>query len=198
MAQEWDIKPRGNVCSACAKEFNDGQACVSALIFGEGGYRRQDYCDGCWQGAESSVTPFSVWRGAFVKPPADPEPLQKETAETLLRKLIEQGDREKGRVIFILAVMLERKRVFVEREVRAGDAGGVVRVYEHRKSGEMFLVTDPGLDLDRLDDVQQEVIAMLGQPPGAEPAPAEAGAGAGGGAESSAAAPADAPPAPQP
>ena len=42
--------------------------------------------------------------------------IQKETAETILRKLIEQNDPRYAPAAYILAVMLERKRILKVKE----------------------------------------------------------------------------------
>lgn len=65
-------------------------------------------------------------------------------------------------VIYILAVMLERKRILVERDVKTCDDGSILRIYEHKKSGETFLVTEPHLQLDKLEEVQMQVVELLG------------------------------------
>jgi hypothetical protein len=59
-------------------------------------------------------------------------------------------------------VMLERKRLLVERDVQHREDGKMIRVYEHRKTGEMFLIPDPRLRLDQLETVQQQVVTLLG------------------------------------
>jgi len=67
---------------------------------------------------------------------------------------------------YVLAAMLERKRLF--RQVEKLDQDGrTVLVYEHLKTGETFLITDPGLKLAELDAVQKEVMLLLagGQEP---------------------------------
>jgi hypothetical protein len=45
----------------------------------------------------------------------------------------------------------------------------MIRVYEHRKTGETIAITDPRLKFDQIEQVQQEVIAML-EPPAPETA----------------------------
>jgi hypothetical protein len=67
--------------------------------------------------------------------------------------------------IFILAVMLERKKVLVERDVQALEDGRKLRIYEHRKTNESFLIVDPGLKLAELGQVQEEVVVLLGGKP---------------------------------
>jgi len=165
MTQDWDIKSRSIACTACTTAFEDGQAYFSALLTGDIGFERGDFCDDCWKTREAELAPYSSWKGTYRKPPAGPEdPLKKETAETLLRKLMEDEDPQNEGVIYILAVMLERKKTLVEKDVTVDDIGTVHRVYEHRQTGETFLILDPQLKLDQLEGVQTRVIEMLGGP----------------------------------
>jgi len=82
--------------------------------------------------------------------------------------MMENDDHSKTSVIYILAVMHERKKILVERDVQTHDDGNMVRVYEHRETGETFLIPEPRLRLDQLEDVQADVIAMLGGGTGPE------------------------------
>ena len=55
-----------------------------------------------------------------------------------------------------------------------------VFVYEHPKSGDIFTITDPDLQLNQLDDVQRDVSELLahGLPGSATSVPAEPAAAA--------------------
>ena len=164
MAQDWDIRSRSNLCSECERLFENNEAYYSALIYDEDGYQRGDFCVGCWVGKEAELVPYSSWKGTFIIPPevANNEPLKKETAESLLRHLVEDDNEENAAVIYILVVMLERKKILVEKDVKIEEDGTMHRIYEHRKSGETFLILDPRLKLDRLEEVQMRVAEMLG------------------------------------
>ena len=87
---------------------------------------------------------------------------------------METDDPSKGNVIFILAVMLERRRILAEKEVQLQPDGRKIRVYEHKQTGESFVVPDPQLRLKEIESVQREVMDLLGIPPpagkGAQPA----------------------------
>ena len=97
--------------------------------------------------------------------------LKKETAESLLRKLMEDDDPSQNNVRYILAVMLERKKILAEKDVTTSEAGEITRFYEHRKTGEMFVIPDPRLQLDGLEQTQIQVLQMLGgKVPGGEAA----------------------------
>jgi hypothetical protein len=103
-----------------------------------------------------------MWKGIYRLPPIEPDrTIKRETAETLLRQLIAENNPARRQVIYILCVMLERQRLLVEREVRSEPNGERLVVYEHRKTGESFVIADPQLKLTDLDQVQQEVLALL-------------------------------------
>ncbi len=163
MATDWDIRPRASVCAQCEVEFADRQDCFTVLCFtDEEGYVRADHCADCWTGSPPEDRGVSMWKGLFLlPPPPEAEALEQNTAESLLRRLIDEDPESHASVIYILAVMLERKKQFIERATQQRE-DALVRVYEYRKTGETFLIRDPMLSLDELEPVQQQVIALLG------------------------------------
>ena len=128
--------------------------------------RRSDICDPCWQkqfaGDASSRNGFiSHWQGIYEVPPAQPvEAIQKETAETVLRKLVEQNDPRYAPAAYILAVMLERKRLLKVKEQITRD-GQRIFIYEQPKTGDIFAIADPNLHLSQLEQVQHDVAQLL-------------------------------------
>ena len=103
---------------------------------------------------------ISHWQGTYEVPPPVVDVIQKDTAETLLRKLIEQNDPKHGPASYILAVMLERKRILrVKEQIKR--EGKRIFVYEHPKTGDVFTIADPDLHLDQLEQVQQDVAMLL-------------------------------------
>ena len=167
MSEAWDIKQRSDCCSGTGEGFLDGQSVFSCLVHNEEGYVRLDYSEQGWAQAEPASF-ISIWKGVYVMaPPPKAEPVEKKSAESLLRRLMEDETPENRNTIYILAVMLERKRIFIEREVQQDKEGTKLRVYEHRETGETFIIPDPELKLSEIQEVQEEVIVMLGgQPPG--------------------------------
>jgi hypothetical protein len=173
MAQEWNIRGRAGACSACQAAFTDGQTYFTRLIFQEHDYSRGDYCEPCWAAEAAPQPRYSSWKGVFRSPPADPDRrLKKETAEHLLRDLIEEANPARRNAIYILAVMLERQRVFVERELKTRADGERIVIYEHKKTAETFAIVDPQLKLSELDAVQQDIMTLL---TGGEPEKTESG-----------------------
>jgi hypothetical protein len=168
---EWNIQSRGHACRACGRPFADQQPYHTLLFDERQTYERIDVCEGCWtrqysQGATSRKGFVSHWQGVFEVSAPRPEPIQKETAETLLRRLIGQPDPRFGAARFILAVMLERKRVLKVRD-QVQQEGQRVFVYEHARTGDVFTIPDPNLQLGQLEAVQRDVAQLLerGVPP---------------------------------
>ena len=170
--QEWNIKPRKLACDQCQAAFEDRQPYMSRLAFTDQGYVRSDFCMQCWARADQQrADAVSIWKGEFATPAPRPEnPLKTENVETLLRGLMESPDPARAGARYLLAIILERKRILVEKSVVDRGNGARTRVYEHRKSGESFIIEDPGLDFDKLEQVELEVKTMLS---GRDPVPAE-------------------------
>jgi hypothetical protein len=94
-------------------------------------------------------------------PPDKKETLKKETADELLRHLISLDDPAMKNVVYVLAVMLERSKILVERDAKEQPDRTIIRIYEHRRTGESFIVLDPRIRLENLGNVQNEVVALL-------------------------------------
>jgi hypothetical protein len=61
---------------------------------------------------------------------------------------------------YILAVMLERKRLLRVKDQFQRESGRVF-VYEHARTGDVFTIVDPELQLTQLEAVQRDVAALL-------------------------------------
>ncbi|HMP90125.1 MAG TPA: hypothetical protein PJ991_07980 [Kiritimatiellia bacterium] len=173
MSQEWDIKSRARECAISGRPFADQEKIYSCLVRGDENYERRDVSADCW-GDMPRENVMSYWRTVYIAPPPPAEePLKKETVETLLRQFMSRDDYSRIEVVFILAVMLERKRILVERDVQRKDDGTKIRIYEHRQTGEIFTIPDPELRLDQIGEVQAQVNELLGIGPEkpANPAP---------------------------
>ena len=161
--ENWRVQKCARQCLSCEKQFEDKERLYSKLTFDSGEYLRIDLCKSCWNKDDSGL---SSWRTTFIiPPPPQEEAVKKENAESLLRRLMAKENEEDLSAIFILTVMLERKKILVERDVKTTEDGRKLRVYEHKKTNESFMVVDPQLKLDELESVQEQVVALLsGQP----------------------------------
>jgi hypothetical protein len=160
--QEWNIQSRAQQCAVSGRAFEKGERVYSALYWREGQYQRLDLCADAWNARNENIEPVSAWQTDFVPPPPPaPETLRKDDAESLLRRLIAENASGARNARYILALMLERKKVLRQIERRRQE-GGSILVYEHLPSGEVWLIEDPGLKLGELNAVQDEVAHLLG------------------------------------
>lgn len=164
---DWNIQTRAHQCQACGKGFED-KTTYHTLLFDDEreGFVRRDICGSCWKsefegGTSQEGGYISYWQGTYeAPPPAPPEPIQKENAESLLRRLIDLNNPAFSDAGYILAVMLERKRQLKIKEQFSRD-GRRVFVYEQPKSGDLFTIIDPALQLNQLEAVQKQVADLL-------------------------------------
>jgi hypothetical protein len=161
---EWNIQSRGHVCQSCHAPFANNETYHTILFDEKKDFLRTDVCEKCWTSQYSESRDrkgfISCWHGEYHIPPAPVEAIQKESAETLLRKLIEVNDPKHAAASFILAVMLERKRILkVKEQIRT--EGKRIFIYEQPRTGDVFTIPDPDLQLNQLEEVQRDVAHLL-------------------------------------
>ncbi len=169
MLQDWTIQARANRCDVTGRPFADGESFYT-LLYRDGeddALSRRDVSAEGWKQLRADRTaprPFSFWTARFPPPPPPaPDALPKADAETRLRRFLAENRPEHTRAVYILALMLERKKVLRPTDTRS-DNGRRLLFYEHAGTGETFVVNDPGLRLDQLEEVQREVGELLKNP----------------------------------
>ena len=179
LTQEWNIQSRALQCAVSGRPFEKGERVFSALYWRDGQYVRVDLGAQAWNARNDNIEPLSAWQTDFVPPPPPaPEALKKDDAESLLRRLVAENNPGTRNARYILALMLERKKVVRQIE-RQRQEGVSILVYEHIPSGEVWLIEDPGLKLGELSAVQDEVAHLLGAVDGPPPEPDETVAASG-------------------
>jgi hypothetical protein len=161
LTNEWPIKHRADVCARTGRAFEPGEQFYT-LLFREGdNFRREDLSEEAWTQRNENIQPFSFWKSRYEPPPAEPpEALAKESAEELLRRLLAENSPTTANACYVLAVMLERKRVLKQVKTEKTEDPPVL-VYEHTKTGDVFIVPEARLRLDELEQVQSEVAQQL-------------------------------------
>lgn len=171
--EQWHIRTRAHCCAGSGEAFAEGQT-ILAAIFPDpesSGYLRRDFSLDAWEARPASdPQPFSLWKSVYHAPQAaedKPEVVKKENAEELLRRLTEEDEEHTENARYILAVMLERKKILRETDTQRTPTG-ILRIYEHRRDGDVFIIRDPNIPLDQIEAVQQDIIDLLehgGRPP---------------------------------
>jgi hypothetical protein len=161
LPNEWSIKHRADSCAVTQRPFAPGEYFYTLLYRDADGYRREDLSEEAWLNRNENIRPFSFWKSRYEPLPAKPaESMPKEDAEQLFRRLM-GSDSPPANACYVLAAMLERKRVLKQVKTESRDGGRRVLIYEQASTGDVFIVPDPQLRLDELQNVQNEVAALL-------------------------------------
>jgi hypothetical protein len=160
LSNEWAITHRADMCAVTRRPFVPGEYFYTLLYHSADGYRREDLSEEAWQNRNENIQPFSFWKSRYEPlPPKPPEPLPRKNAEQLFRRLIASKN-PPANACYVLAAMLERKRVLKQVKTERNENGRVL-IYEQPASGDVFVVPDPQLRLDELEAVQDEVAQLL-------------------------------------
>lgn len=176
MIQNWSIRSRATHCALSERAFAEGEVFHTAIYFDPetSGYLRRDVGIDVWAQEVAERKPIAYWRTTYSPTivEAKPEVTSKESAMALLQRFIEEDDPMTENARYILALMLERKRILSPTATKEVD-GSKILFYENKKTGEVFIVRDPDLLLSELAQLQDEVAMLLGfGGPGADAAKA--------------------------
>lgn len=165
MKENWSIKSRAHRCALSDEPFSDGQK-IHAALFPDpesSGYLRHDYAQESWKNLPPETPqPFSHWQTTYEAPVPEKkaETVVKDDPESLLRRLLDEDEAHSENARYILAVMLERKKILRETDTQKIPSG-LLRVYEQRKTGEIYLIKDPQIPLSQVELVQGEIRELL-------------------------------------
>ncbi|MBX7158357.1 MAG: hypothetical protein K1X66_08240 [Verrucomicrobiae bacterium] len=163
LTREWMIQAPNSECSLTQQPFAEGEMVYSILERVGQVFQRRDFSEKTWIEHAPDFKPLCFWKTAFKPPaPVQEETLKKNDAESLLRNLVKKDEPTTLNTRYILAAMLERKRILKQIE-KIQENDKKVLVYEHATTGETFLIIDPQLQLDHLFEVQTEVAQLLTQ-----------------------------------
>jgi len=165
MIQNWQIRSRSHTCTLSGRPFAEGETFYTAIYFDAetNGYLRRDIALDAWAQEQSERKPIAYWKSTYSPQIVEerPEVATKENAMSLLQRFIEDDDPRTENARYILALMLERKRILSPTAAKETETGRML-FYENKKTGEVFIVRDPELRLDELAQVQDEVAFLLG------------------------------------
>jgi hypothetical protein len=154
---EWNIQSRSEVCQATGRPFSDKEEFYTLLYESPEGHERMDLCQEAFEKRDQDRVPLSFWKSEFEPaPPPEAEAVDKNDAESELRRLISGRDPSQAKLCYLLALLLERKRILKARE-KVVTAEGRLIVYEHSGTQESFVVPEVQFKLSELDALRTEV-----------------------------------------
>ena len=164
LSEPWSIKSRAHICTVTEAHFTDEESFYTALFPDpeSSGYIRKDFSLSGWDDrSEADQTPFSFWQSTYLVPVKTEEvQVSNESPEDLLRRLITEDEDHTENARYILAIMLERKKLLKEADSQTV-SDGIIRIYEQRKTGEVFIIKDPNIALADISKVQDEIAQLL-------------------------------------
>lgn len=168
IVQDWKIRSRSHRCNLSDSPFEDGEEFYTCIFIDHrsDGYIRRDYSARSWPLILKNLDPppFSFWKSTYEAPVVEEkvEALGPESPETMLRRMVDEDDPSTENARYILALMLERKKTLRPVDEKVTEEQRKLIFYEHKHSGDLFIIADPELKLDDLGKVQEEVAALLG------------------------------------
>lgn len=167
IVQDWKIRSNSHVCCLTGQQFEDKDEFYTCIFIDprSDGYIRRDYAAKNWPLISKNLDPppFSFWKSTYEAPVPEEkkEDIGPESAEAMLRRMIDEDDPTTENARYILALMLERKKTLRPVDEKVTEDRKLI-FYEHKSTGDVFIVADPELKLDDLSRVQEEVSVLLG------------------------------------
>lgn len=167
MNNNWEVQKCATVCSKCEKEFTDNEDLRSILYFNQDNtVERKDFCADCFKDEPKTKDSIS-WKVVFKAKKKDSEVVDKKAiVEELFKEYLHSAEPVHSKYCYIMALMLERKKILVEKKnkkITSKNSGRRMFFYEHAKSGEVFIVHDPDIDLFEISSLQREITEILDQ-----------------------------------
>jgi hypothetical protein len=164
--QDWKIRTTSAKCEDTGERFADGQEFYTCIFedVPTDSFLRRDYAVESWKRISPTLAPppFSFWKSTYKAPvaAADSKATADTSVEGMLRRFIDEDEPRTEQARYILALMLERKKVLVPTDSRETETRKLL-FYEHAQTGDVFIVADPMLRLAEIEEVQREVSALL-------------------------------------
>ncbi len=176
--QKWKINAPARECAVTGKAFAPEEDFTSFLFSddsAEGEMRRVDVSEEALEDydREHGDAAFSQWKSRYKRgvAAADEDSAEAATqaegedAEEALRRLCEEDEAHTRHSRYVLAVFLERKKRLKQVDRRkpdpAADSDPLI-IYEHRKTGEVFVISEPEMDMEQLEAARQNLADYLG------------------------------------
>jgi hypothetical protein len=154
---EWNIRARSPVCQATGRPFAGDEVFHTILLDRPEGLERLDWSEEAWQGQPPPTGMLSCWKSVFKPdPPAPAEAVTREDAESELRRLLENLQPGDEKCAYLLALLLERKRLLKARQ-KIDSHGRRCVVYEHAVTQETLLVPEVDFKLSEMDALIAEM-----------------------------------------
>lgn len=159
-AMQHQVARSSGRCHATGRELKPGEVYFSALVDTVTGPERRDYAKEAWQGPPPETIGF--WQARMPTPDgsAKPAPLSVDAMLELFDELTETGSPEDARLIYVLALLLIRRRALKLHSIE-DEGGKSFLVVGRPKASETNRVIDPGISESEFPAVEAELAQRL-------------------------------------
>lgn len=157
--EQWKVQRTSCRCSGTEKELNPGEEFYAALIEGEEGFERVDYCCEYWQANKPAV--YCYWRSKVpVKDEKEKLLVDDDVLVNVFHRLDGENDTKKINFRFVLALILMRKRIL---KYESSDIIDNQEIWKMKmvKNPNLIDVVNPHLDDEKIQEVSQELSTIL-------------------------------------
>lgn len=157
---EYKLRKRADACAVTGRPFQPGETVVSAIYDDpEGGFLRKDMCEEAFREAGE---PFSHWRARHPEPPGDDRRLDYALAMTFFDRLVRKADPAQEGLVYVLALLLSRKRKVKIEGARPLPEGELLTVSRRGpEEDESLQVRAPRLDSEEAERLQEELARLF-------------------------------------
>jgi len=160
--EDYGIDRKIETCSACGKQFAEGEQLVSGLYESDGGFARKDFCLACWNDAIERDC-LGHWRTKNAAEGQRRRFVDDDVIFSFFEKLTAGADESTADFRYVLALMLMRKRwLKLDRVERDGEKVHMVLRCPRRDAS--YKVEERHLSPEEMEKLNDEVAKLFAMP----------------------------------
>ncbi len=156
---DYDIHRAARHCAATGRELAEGEIFYSVLLTEANGWKRLDYSADAWQGPPAEGA-LGWWKSRM--PSRESKKARLAPNDVLLEYFQELVDRPAEQdTLYVLALLLVRRRVFRLEETEKNPAGQDVLVLYCPRDETTFRVAERSLSEEQTNEIQARLSQLL-------------------------------------
>lgn len=157
---EWEIdKPLGQ-CYGTGRQIEAGEEYYGALVEGEEGLKRQDFCADFWDEHKPEV--FCYWKTKLPHPDEKKKLfVDDDMLMAFFERLADASEQEKINFRFVLALVLMRKRRLKYDSSKTEDGKEIWRLRIAGGDKEFVELVNPHLDEEQIEQLSSQIGQIL-------------------------------------
>ena len=161
MRSDYDLQPPTRSCSVTGQPIAPGERYFTALLDEAGHFVRKDFSVQAWQQPPEGTVAYWAGRIPLVERPRKPS-FNDELLQNCFRQLADSQEPHRQRFRYVLALLLMRRRRLKFEDVARHPDGSQWLIVRDAQSGTRTEILDPHLSESEIEQVQDEVFAVLG------------------------------------